>query len=104
MANRKVIWLEKANFDFFDILKFYNDRNKSKIYSKKLYKDIKFKLKNLDFSVTFPQKTAVENLYYLTHNHISIFFSIEDNDIIVKVVTDERRSPELINYLLINLD
>ncbi len=104
MAKRKVIWLEKANFDFFDILEFYDNRNKSKIYSKKLYVEIKLKLKNLDFRVTLPQKTAVENLYYFTHNHISIFFSIESDDIIVKVVTDDRRNPQLINRLLINLD
>lgn len=75
----------------FDIMDYYFERNKSMTYSLKLYKEIKLKLQNLDFSVALPQKTSIENLYYFTHKHISVIFSIEEKTLIVQLICDERR-------------
>ena len=70
------------------------------IYSLKLRKELKFKLHNLDFTVVLPQKTTIANLFYLTHNHISVFFCIEINDIIVQFILDERRNPDQLQTML----
>ena len=96
MAN-KIIWLRNAEIQIFSILDYYAERNKSKIYSEKLYKDITQKLKKLDSKIAFPQKTSVKDLYYFTHRHISVFFSITNAEIVVKLVWDERRSPKALN-------
>ena len=69
------------------------------MYSSKLYEEINTKLKTIDFRIALPQKTSVEDLFYFTHKHISIFFVIDLNDITVKFVIDERRSPETIKQL-----
>ncbi|OQA98591.1 MAG: hypothetical protein BWY22_00758 [Bacteroidetes bacterium ADurb.Bin217] len=40
MGKRIIIWSHKAKIKLFEILDFYTHRNKSKFYSKKLYKKI----------------------------------------------------------------
>lgn len=100
MAERKVIWLRSAELDMFDLMGYYTEKNKSKVYSNRLYREINLKLKTLDFTVALPQKTAIKDLYYFTHNHISVFFALEKNSITAKFVIDERRNPNRIKALL----
>lgn len=100
MAKRTVDWSNDAVFDLLEILKFYTKQNKSKTYSQKLNNAIRFRLKTIDFKVAMPQKTSVENLFYFTHNHISICFEISNNNLKVQLVIDDRRNPELMDKLL----
>jgi hypothetical protein len=100
MAKRKVIWSLDATNDLIDIMNFYNNRNKSKIYSRKLYHLIQHKLKTLDFSISLPQKTSDKKLFYFTQKHIFIGFDLVDNDLNVLFLIDERRSPDLIKRVL----
>lgn len=61
MAKRKVIWSPDSSLDMIEIMEFYNNKNKSKIYSSRLYKEINLKLKTLDFSVALPKKHQIKN-------------------------------------------
>ncbi len=100
MAKRTVEWSKSALQDLIDILNYYIQRNKSKVYSQKLNKEIRLKLKTIDFTIALPQKTATEDLFYFTHNHISVCFEILNNNLKVQLVIDDRRNPELIENLL----
>ena len=100
MAKRRVDWSRVALMDLVEIINYYNNRNKSKIYSKKLNSEIRYKLKTIDFTVALPQKTLIENLFYFTHNHIFVCFEIFDNDLRVQLIIDERRNPDTIKKLL----
>ena len=94
MVKRKIIWLSTAVLDMLDIMLYYIERNKSKEYSTSLYRGISKNLKTLNFSITLPQKTSVDDLFYFTHNHISVFFTMQElNIIVVKFIIDERRNP-----------
>jgi hypothetical protein len=104
MAKKKVNWSLESSMDMIEIMDYYNNRNKSKIYSLKLYKDIQLKLKSLDFSIAFPKKTTDNKLFYITHNHIFIAFDIINTTLKVHIAIDERRNPELIKKLLNDLD
>jgi len=54
----------------------------------------------VDFTVSIPQKSAIENIFYFVHNHISVFFTLEGNTLFVVLVWDERRNPnELLESL-----
>ena len=97
MDKRKVIWTRNAEIQLFSIMDYYFERKKSNHYSLKLYRDISLKLQKLHFKIALPQKTDKENLYYFTHNHISVFFSIELEVIIVKLIWDERRNPDILS-------
>lgn len=100
MAKRRVDWSRDALMDLVEIINYYNNRNKSKIYSNNLNREIKYKLKTIDFTVALPQKTVIEKLFYFTHNHIFVCFEILDNDLRVQLIIDERRNPETIKKLL----
>ena len=100
MAKRTVEWSKDALIDLMEILNYYIKRNKSKTYSQKLNREIRFKLKTIDYTIALPQKTSVENLFYFTHNHISFCFEILNNNFKVQLVIDDRRNPELIEKLL----
>jgi hypothetical protein len=104
MGKKKVIWSAQSSFDMLEIMQYYTKRNKSKIYSSKLYKEIQSKLQSLEFSVSYPQKTSDTKLFYFTHNHIFIGFDILGENLKVQLVIDERRNPQLINKLLKDLD
>ena len=100
MAKRKIIWSTDSSFDMVAIMQYYTNRNKSKRYSLKLYKEIQLTLKTLDFSIALPKKTSDKKLYYFTHNHIFVGFDIKDNNLIVQLIIDERRNPETVKRLL----
>ena len=104
MVKRKIIWLRTAELDMLDIMLYYIERNKSKEYSTSLYRGIRKNLKTLDFSITLPQKTSVIDLFYFTHNHISVFFTIQElNTIVLKFVIDDRRNPAELQRLFSGL-
>lgn len=100
MVNRKIIWTEIADYEMFEILNYYSNRNKSKTYSKKLYKEIQQKIAKLDFAVALPQKTSKKDIFYFVHNHICILFSFQKVAIFIKSVWDERRNPNTIEKFL----
>lgn len=103
MAKRKVIWLQNAEFQMLDIMDYYYFRNKSMRYSLSLHKQIKSKLQSLDFRIALPQKTSIENLFYFTHNHISVFFCMEVETVIVHIIWDDRRNLEKLKNILDDL-
>lgn len=103
MGKRKVIWTKNAEIQMFSIMDYYFERNKSNHYSLKLYKDISQKLQKLHFNITLPQKTNKKGLFYFTHNHISVFFSIELDLIVVKLIWDERRNPDVLTEKLADI-
>lgn len=104
MAKRRVSWTSRADFELYEILNYYVKRNKSRVYSTKLRNSIKQKLKVLNFSIALPQKTTKPNIFYFTHNHISVFFSFQDNTVYVKSVWDERRNPQSLVSILQKID
>lgn len=104
MAKRIVNWSLEASMDMIEIIEFYNNRNKSKTFSAKLYKGIQLKLKKLDFSIAYPKKTSDKKLFYFTYNHILVGFDIVENTLKVQLVIDERRNPKLIGKLISELE
>jgi len=62
MAKRKIVWSHRARIKLFDILKYYNERNKSNRYSEKLYqkfnKELRLLYKHPDLGI----KTEIESV------------------------------------------
>lgn len=100
MGKKKIIWTRKATLQLFSVMDYYADRNKSDISSLKLEREIKSNLADLDFSIALPKKTSLENVYYFTHKHIRLLFSIEDKSIVVLMVWDDRRNPDSLDSFL----
>jgi hypothetical protein len=83
-----------------DIMLYYIEKNKRKVYSSSLFREVNLKLNTVDFTIALPLKTSIPDLYYFTHNHIVVFFVFEMNTITVKFVIDGRRSPKSIQALI----
>ena len=100
MEKKKVIWTQKAEIQMYTIMDYYAERNKSDFYSLKLHHDIKQKLHKLNFTTALPKKSSIKGLFYFIHNHISIFFLVHKEQLVVVLVWDERRNPKDLDFLL----
>ncbi len=93
MAKRKIVWSHKANIKLFEILEFYNERNKSKEYSKKLYR--KF-TRELTLLIRYPDvgvKTEIESVRGLVVEGHILFYEITPDKIIVHTLWACRQDP-----------
>lgn len=94
MAKRKIVWSHRAKIKLFEILEFYNKRNKSSSYSGKLYNKIK---KELSLLINHPEigvRTDLEGVRGLIVDKFILFYEITAEMIIVHTVWDCRQNPE----------
>jgi plasmid stabilization system protein ParE len=94
MAKRKIVWSDIAIKRLYDILEFYDQRNKSKSYSKKLYQLLQKEIKIL---LKFPEiglKTTEETIRGLIIQEFIIYYQITEEQIIIHTIWDCRQSPE----------
>lgn len=100
MAQRKVIWTETAARQRREILKYWVERNGSTLYAEKLIlltnSKIKLILKNPELykSADFPD-TRVAAM-----GHFSIYYKMNEGNIIVTAFWDNRQDPDKILKLL----
>jgi len=95
MARRKIVWSNRAMERLYNILEFYIARNKSKEYSKKLYKLINKEIKLL---IKYPElglKTSEELVRGLIIQDYIIYYEIGEDKIIIHTIWDSRQNPEI---------
>lgn len=94
MAKRKIIWSHRAQIKLYDILKFFADRNKSKIYSDKLYKrfneELKLLLRNPEIGVL----TDMVSVRGLIIDDYILYYEITDKLIIIHTLWDCKQNPD----------
>ena len=97
MVKRKIIWSHRAKIKLFQILEFYSARNKSKVYSKKLYirfnKELKLLLKQPKIGI----KTEIEEIRGLIVDEFILFYEIKADNIVIHTIWDCRQNPEDLN-------
>ena len=94
MAKRKIIWSNRAIKRLYGILEFYDQRNKSKIYSNKLYR---FLQKEVKILLKFPEiglKTTEETTRGLIIGDYIIYYEITDDMIILHTIWDSGQDPD----------
>jgi len=93
MANRKIVWSNRAIKRLYGILEFYDQRNKSKSYSKKLYQLLYKQVKVL---IKFPEiglKTTEETTRGLIIEDYIIYYQITEDKLIIHTIWDSRQNP-----------
>ena len=83
---RRIIWTSRAEGLFVNILEFYIQRNKSKIYSRKLNAEIKKTINLLIKNPFLGRRTEIESISVLIKGNYKIFYKIENELIIVLLV------------------
>jgi toxin YoeB len=94
MAKRKIIWSHRARNSLYRILRFFADRNKSKVYSAKLYKKINQEIQLLKKFPNIGFQTDLENVRGLISGHYIIYYEITEREIIIHTIWDNRQNPD----------
>ncbi len=93
MAKLNVIWSNRAKIKRFEILSFYNSRNKSNKFSKNLNHKINREIKLLSKYPNIGIKTDIENVRGLIIDNIVLYYEITQNTIMVLFLWDSRQNP-----------
>ena len=92
MAKRKIVWSNRAIKRLYGILEFYDQRNKSKTYSKKLYQLIHKQVKVLIKFLEIGLKTTEETTRGLIIEDYITYYQITEDKIIIHTVWDSRQN------------
>ena len=93
MAKRKIIWSHKAKIKLSEILEFYYQRNNSKTYSQKIYREIQKSLRLLIKQPRLGIKTDDISVRALILGEFIIFYEFTKTEIKVHTIWDCRQNP-----------
>jgi plasmid stabilization system protein ParE len=94
VANKKVVWQPLARGQLYEILEFYDNRNGSAAYSKKLLSKIEDRLSLIDDNFQLGEKVNEENVRRTCVEKFLIYYLIGPSSIDVLTVRDGRRKPK----------
>ncbi|RDV14610.1 type II toxin-antitoxin system RelE/ParE family toxin [Pontibacter diazotrophicus] len=100
MAKKRIVWSKEARADFKATLEFYNERNGSSTYSRKLANQVFKATENLQTNNHLGISTSDPDVRVLIKDTFSIFYELKGEIILVLIIWDSRRNPdELKKYL-----
>lgn len=94
MVRRKIIWSHRARIRLLQILEFYNERNRSKVFSIKLYNEFKEQLTLITKQPEIGIKTEIIGVRGLIFRNFILFYEIKSEQIIIHSIWDCRQNPE----------
>ena len=95
--DKQIIWTKKAVRERKLIFEYWNNRNKSKAYSSKLYALFQLALKLIVKHPEIGKPTQVEKVRVKVALSALIVYEITDNSIIVLSLWDTRQNPNKLN-------
>jgi len=100
MARLKIFWTSTAVKQRNHIFNYWNERNKSTTYSKKLNNKVGERIKLLKAYPQMGKKTEVSNTRAISLGHYSILYRQVESNIIITGFWDNRQDPtKLIEFL-----
>jgi|SaaInl0LU_22_DNA_1037365.scaffolds.fasta_scaffold78087_1 plasmid stabilization system protein ParE len=100
MARLKLFWTETALNQRTDTFKFWNDKNNSNLYSKRLALIIKDRTDRLLVFPEIDRKINFKNIRVISIEHFSLFYEIVEDKIVITSFWDNRRDPKKLLKLL----
>jgi hypothetical protein len=98
MVKREIVWTRNSQIQLHNIFNFYNQRNKSISYSKKLYQKFKVDLNATTQNPEIGVKTKLKNIRGLIVENFILYYEILPDKIMVLKVWDCRQNPEKLRY------
>lgn len=100
MDGLRIIWTRTALNQRDSIFDYWNNRNKSKDYSKKLNLAVRERLKELKYQPQIGKESIIEGVRTIAMRHYSIFYVIEETSIFIVSFWDNRQDPEKLLQIL----
>ena len=94
MVTRVVIWTETAIRQRRHTFEYWNDRNKSKAYSRRLQAAIRERIDHLKAHPEMGRETELEGIRVISLGHYSIIYRSEKERILILAFWDNRRDPK----------
>lgn len=94
MVKSKIIWSQHAKIKLFEILDYFAERNKSKIYSVKLYKRFSNALALIQKHPDLGKKTEIEDVRGFVVDDYILFYEKLKDKIIVHTLWNCRQNPD----------
>lgn len=91
---RKIIWSSRATFEKREIFNYWNNRNKSQIYSKLLNELFNEKLLIVASSLLIGRKTNFENIRIVIVRENLIIYKIFKSQILIVSIWEGHQNPE----------
>ncbi|MGE0018059.1 MAG: type II toxin-antitoxin system RelE/ParE family toxin [Draconibacterium sp.] len=91
---RRVVWVQLAIDDKLQILRYWDDRNKSQTYSKKLNKLFKNSAVLVGKYPYIGKKTDIPNIRIIIMKDYFIVYEIFKDKILILRIWDTRRNPD----------
>jgi len=94
MVKREIVWARNAEIQLKAILEFYRSRNKSNVFSLKLYNKLVSELSKTSHKPEIGIKTRLNNIRGLIIDEYILFYEILPEKIVVLKVWDCRQDPD----------
>jgi addiction module RelE/StbE family toxin len=91
---RKIVWTKIAQEERKNIFKYWNNRNKSTLYSKKLQSLFKESLNLISQNPNIGKLTDIEGVRIKIVRDYLLYYQITSNKVYVLMVWDSRRNPD----------
>ncbi|MFT5829080.1 MAG: plasmid stabilization system protein ParE [Ulvibacter sp.] len=97
---RKIIWSRRAQNDRIGIFTYWNKRNKSKVYSRKLNSLYNQAAKFVATNPNAGSTTTRENIRVKFVSHFALIYKVTQFEIQMLSIFDSRQSPEKLEEIL----
>jgi len=95
---KKIIWTVRAQNDRFKIFEYWNNRNKSNSYSRRLNALFKESVKIISRYPLLGKPTSEENVRIKIVRDYLLFYEIREDIIIILMIWDSRQNPKNIKF------
>jgi len=95
---KRVIWSEDAYLDKVEIFSYWNHRNKSNVYSRKLNRLFRDTIKSILETPSVGRKTNIENVKRIIARDYCIIYEENDTTLIILRIWDSRQDPNELKY------
>jgi plasmid stabilization system protein ParE len=103
MAKRDIIWTKTADLQFVGILEYWVNRNKSASYSKKLLKLVSTRTNQISEKPFIYRSTDFKDIRVSVLGNFSIYYRVNDEQIIITAFWDNRQDPKKLLEALLNV-
>ena len=94
MAKYKIEWSHEARLDLIDILDFFNQRNKSNTFSRKLYRKINKSISQLINNSNLGKQTDCDSVRTLVTGDYQIIYEKIESIILIIMIWDCHQDPQ----------
>lgn len=93
MDKKKIIWSDRAEKEFLNILEFYCNRNKSNTYSENLIDKVELICSSISEFELIGVETSLKGVRNIIFDNFSIFYEIQKERIEILSFWDNRQNP-----------